>query len=168
MTLGPTAGPALYNQDFTLASGDDSSGIVSNAPINVSSQETVFLTFALLGGATNIGSLLDDVSITTAPTANDVAKGGTALAGAFSYLSGPRFNLRRGKVTPYAQVLFRGLVATAGIGHSGITNAFAMTVVSIRPMQAEYYLTKFSDGLNNRQNNFRLSSGVVFRFGRTT
>lgn len=70
VTLGPTAGPALYNQDFTLASGDDSSGIVSNAPINVSSQETVFLTFALLGGATNIGSLLDDVSITTAPTAN--------------------------------------------------------------------------------------------------
>jgi outer membrane immunogenic protein len=108
-----------------------------------------------------------------------VAKGGTALAGAFSYLSGPRFNFRRGKVTPYAQVLFGGLAATAGIGHSGITNAFAMTagggidfklskLVSIRPMQAEYYLTKFSDGLNNRQNNFRLSSGVVFRFGRTS
>jgi peptidoglycan-associated lipoprotein len=41
-------------------------------------------------------------------------------------------------------------------------------LISIRPIQAEYYLTKFPDGLNNRQNNFRLSSGVVFRFGRTT
>ena len=108
-----------------------------------------------------------------------VAKGGNALAGAFSYLSGPRFNLRRGKIAPYAQVLFGGIAATSGIGHSGTTNAFAMTagggvdfklskLISIRPMQAEYYLTKFTDGLNNRQNNFRLSSGVVFRFGRTS
>jgi hypothetical protein len=108
-----------------------------------------------------------------------VSKGSTALAGAFSYLFGPRFNLRRGKVTPFAQVLFGGLTATSGIGNSGITSAFAMTagggmdcklskLISIRPLQAEYYLTKFPDGLNNRQNNFRLSSGVVFRFGRTS
>jgi hypothetical protein len=108
-----------------------------------------------------------------------VAKGSTALAGAFSYLFGPRFNLRRSKVTPFAQVLFGGLTATSGIGNSGVTSAFAMTagggldcklskLISIRPVQAEYYLTKFPDGLNNRQNNFRFSSGVVFRFGRTS
>ncbi|MGD0425340.1 MAG: outer membrane beta-barrel protein [Candidatus Acidiferrales bacterium] len=108
-----------------------------------------------------------------------VSKNSTALAGAFSYLSGPRFNWRRGRIAPYAQLLLGGLAATSGIGHSGTTNAFAMAagggmdfklskLISIRPIQAEYYLTKFPDGLNNRQNNFRLSSGVVFRFGRTT
>jgi hypothetical protein len=36
---------------------------------------------------------------------------------------------------------------------------------SIRPVQAEYFLTKIPDGLNNRQNNFRFSAGIVFRFG---
>jgi hypothetical protein len=102
---------------------------------------------------------------------------GTPLAGAFSYLFGPRINLRRGKITPFAQILFGGIVATSGIGHSGAANAFAMTagggmdfnvseLISIRPVQAEYFLTKFPDGLNNRQNNFRFSSGIVFRSGR--
>jgi hypothetical protein len=37
--------------------------------------------------------------------------------------------------------------------------------VSVRPVQADYFLTKIPDGLNNRQNNFRFSAGVVFRFG---
>jgi len=36
--------------------------------------------------------------------------------------------------------------------------------VAIRPVQAEYFLTKFPDGNNNRQNNFRFSAG--FRLGR--
>ena len=51
-----------------LAANDDSSGIVSNAGINVSgSQETVFLTFFVLRGVNNeLGPLLDNVSITTA------------------------------------------------------------------------------------------------------
>jgi hypothetical protein len=102
---------------------------------------------------------------------------GTPLAGAFSYMFGPRINLRRDKITPFAQVLFGGIVATSGIGHPGDTNAFATAAgggldvkvsrhVSIRPVQAEYFLTKFPDGLNNRQNNFRFSAGIVFRFGR--
>ena len=33
------------------------------------------------------------------------------------------------------------------------------------PCRAEYFLTKFPDGLNNRQNNFRYSAGIVVRFG---
>ena len=34
-----------------------------------------------------------------------------------------------------------------------------------RSVQAEYFLTKIPDGLNNRQNNFRFGAGIVFRFG---
>jgi hypothetical protein len=101
---------------------------------------------------------------------------GRPLAGVFSYMFGPRVNLRRGKITPFAQVLFGGVAATSGIGQPGIVNAFATTVgggldfkvsrlISIRPLQAEYFLTKFSDGLNNRQNNFRFGAGIVFRLG---
>ena len=64
VTLAPASGPSLYSHDFTLASNDDASGIVNNAMFIVSgSPETVFLTFDLLAGANNVGSLLDDVSI---------------------------------------------------------------------------------------------------------
>ncbi len=102
---------------------------------------------------------------------------GAPLAGAFSYMFGPRINLRRDIITPFAQILFGGIVATSGIGHPGDTNAFAMAAgagldvkvsrhVSVRQVQAEYFQTKFSNGLSNRQNNFRFSAGIVFRFGR--
>jgi opacity protein-like surface antigen len=95
-------------------------------------------------------------------------------AGIFSYLLGPRINLRwHRKLTPFAQVLFGG---ARGIDNSPL-NAFAMALgggvefkvsehFAIRPVQAEYFLTKFMDGASNRQNNFRYSAGIVFRFGR--
>lgn len=99
-------------------------------------------------------------------------------AGAFSYLLGPRVSFRRGLFTPFAQTTFGGLLATGGIGQAGAQNHFAMTLgggmefnvsenVAIRPVQADYFMTKFPDGLNNRQNNFRFGAGIVFRFGRT-
>ncbi len=100
-------------------------------------------------------------------------------AGAFSYLFGPRINFRRKRTTvmPFAHVLFGGVDTTGSIGRVGPTNAFAMTVgggvdiavspsVAIRPAQAEYFMTKFSGGLGNRQDNFRFGAGVVFRFGQ--
>jgi opacity protein-like surface antigen len=106
------------------------------------------------------------------------SSGNGAFAGAgFTYLFGPRVNFRRGRVTPFAQILFGGVRTTDGIAQStGAENNFAMTVgggidfkvskhVSVRPVQAEYFMTKIPDGLNNRQNNFRFGAGVVFRFG---
>jgi Outer membrane protein beta-barrel domain len=94
-------------------------------------------------------------------------------SGLFSYVFGPRLNLRgRGKVTPFAQVLFGGARSINGSPR----NAFALTAgggvdfkisehFSIRPVQAEYFLTKFADSASNRQNNFRYSAGIIFRFG---
>lgn len=95
-------------------------------------------------------------------------------AGILSYLFGPRINLRgHGKLTPFAQVLIGGARSI----DTSPQNAFAMTAgggvdfkisehVAIRAAQAEYMLTKFTDGASNRQNNFRYSAGVVFRFGK--
>lgn len=90
-----------------------------------------------------------------------------------SYLFGPRINLRRGRFTPFTQVLLGGVWAEDGIT-LGSVNAFGMTAgggldvrvskhFAIRPVQAEYFLTKFPDGSDNRQNNFRFSAGIVLR-----
>jgi len=102
---------------------------------------------------------------------------GSFAGAAFTYLLGPRVNFRRGKVTLFAQSLFGGVWTTDGIAQStGPENNFAMTAgggidfkvskhVSVRPVQAEYFMTKIPDGLNNRQDNLRSSAGIVFRFG---
>lgn len=102
---------------------------------------------------------------------------GALVGGGFTYLFGPRVNFRREKFTPFAQVLFGGIWTTDGIGYSGSVNDFAMTAgggidfkvsshVSIRPIQAEYLMTKIPDGLNNRQNNLRIGAGIVVRLGK--
>jgi hypothetical protein len=31
-------------------------------------------------------------------------------------------------------------------------------------VQAEYFMTKIPDGLNNRQDNLRVGAGIVFQF----
>jgi opacity protein-like surface antigen len=99
--------------------------------------------------------------------------------GVFSYLFGPRINFRRKRQTaiPFVHVLLGGLDANGNIGRVGSQTTFAMTVgggvdlkvspsVAIRPVQAEYLMTRFPDGLSNRQDNFRFGAGVDFRFGQ--
>jgi len=101
---------------------------------------------------------------------------GALVGGAFTYLFGPRVNLRRGKVTPFAQTLFGGIWTTNGIGNSVSENNFAMTAgggidfnvskhVSVRPVQAEYFMTRLPNGLNNRVNNLRIGAGITLRLG---
>ena len=104
-----------------------------------------------------------------------VARQGFSNTHQVSYLFGPRIRLRRGRFTPFVQVLPGRAWAEDGIT-LGTVSAFAMTAgggvdvrvsrhVSIRLIQAEYFLTRFSDGNNNRQNNFRFGTGIIFRFG---
>lgn len=113
-----------------------------------------------------------------------------ASGNVFSYLAGPRFSYRKfDRITPFAQVLFGGAHASQ-VTLSGCAavctplsseNAFAMTAgggldlkvsrhLAIRVVQAEYLLTRFADDSANTgerivQNNVRLSTGIVFRFG---
>jgi hypothetical protein len=93
-----------------------------------------------------------------------------------SYLFGPRVSLRRHVVTAFAQVLFGGVWAADGVT-LGPVNAFGMTAgggidlqvsryFTVRPLQAEYFMTKFPDGANDRQNNFRFGAGTVLRLGK--
>ena len=104
------------------------------------------------------------------------ATNGMKAGAAMPYLFGPRASIRRGKVTPFVQTLFGGILTSSGIATLGWQTHFAMAVgggvdarvsrhISVRPVEAEYLLTKIPDGLNNRQNNFRFGAGIVFRFG---
>jgi hypothetical protein len=97
--------------------------------------------------------------------------------GAFSYLFGPRVNIRRSKLTPFAHVLLGGIATSSGIGQLSPENHFSLAAgggidftvsshIAVRPVQADYFMTKIPDGLNNRQNNFRFGTGIVVRLGR--
>jgi opacity protein-like surface antigen len=104
-----------------------------------------------------------------------------------SYLFGPRYSIRKSDtLTPYFQTLFGGVKgnnsftethnSTTGVIHTD-QNAFAWTVgggldakvtnhLAVRVFQAEYFLTKWPDGVNNRQSSFRFETGLVFTFGQ--
>jgi outer membrane immunogenic protein len=98
-----------------------------------------------------------------------------------SFLVGPRYSFTvTRRFVPFAQVLFGGAHISGPLapGKSdipGSANAFAMTAgggvdiglnrhFAIRAAQIDYYMTRFSNGVNDRQNNLRLSAGVVVRF----
>lgn len=113
--------------------------------------------------ASDVGSLGDDLTLT-------------------SYLFGPRYSWRRaGRFTPFAQFLVGGAhasgsLAQSGSGSSGSSNAFALIAgggldiavtrhIAIRAVEADFYRTQFANGTNDRQNNLRISAGIIFRFG---
>ena len=104
----------------------------------------------------------------------------------FTYLGGPRLSFRKyNRVTPFAQVLFGGIRASqesicqACAPSLPTQSSFAMTAgggldvrlhhhLAIRVIQAEYMMTRFenlSTGSTQAQNDIRLSTGIVLRFG---
>jgi outer membrane protein OmpA-like peptidoglycan-associated protein/opacity protein-like surface antigen len=108
----------------------------------------------------------------------------------FTYMFGPRVSLRRNRFTPFAQTLFGGVHAgqvtlddCSGIGCTPLPseNSFTMAAggglditlthhLALRLIQAEYVMTDFRNpytltGGTQRQNDMRLSAGLVFRLG---
>ncbi len=107
--------------------------------------------------------------------------GGTGIDGnMFSYLFGPRVSFRNNpRFTPFLQASIGGVRATgtnviartsksalAGTAGGGL-DINVNDRVAIRLAQAEYMLTRFRNipGTNFNQNNIRVSSGIVFRWG---
>jgi len=111
-----------------------------------------------------------------------------ANGGVLSYLFGPRISFRNhSRITPFVQALVGGAYA-GEVTLSNCTfsctllpaeNSLALTAgggldikvshhLAIRIIQAEYLMTRFKDystGSTGSQNDMRLSSGIVFRFG---
>ena len=99
-----------------------------------------------------------------------------------SYMVGARVPvpLHRMRITPYGQILigvtresgtFAHVVATSfqndtefsAAGGGGLDYRLTPRI-TLRAIQAEYLLTRFPNGVNGRQNNLRLESGVALRF----
>ena len=100
----------------------------------------------------------------------------------FTYLGGPRYDWHHhwrysSRVKPFGQLLLGGVHAGGSLATLGTPNSFAMTAGGgadvrltsrwgIRAFQADYFLTRLNNGGNNRQNNLRISFGVIYRFNR--
>lgn len=98
-----------------------------------------------------------------------------------SYLAGPRYAWHYGSsISPFAQILLGGAHADGGLttvrfGVGGPANSFALASgggvdIGLRRHwvargQLDYFLTRFSNGVNDHQNNLRVSAGVLYRFG---
>ncbi len=104
-----------------------------------------------------------------------------------SYQFGPRLRFPQlAHVTPFVHFLWGlghagGTVYTRSLGFGvpplGVNNAFVLTGgggvdwkvrprIAIRLIQADYLHSEFLNGSGNRQENIRLSTGVVFSFGK--
>ena len=109
---------------------------------------------------------------------------GTNNFKSFSYLFGPRFNMRRSRFVPYAQFLFGGTYAWAGSTATGpiagtTQNGFTTAAgggldvqltphIALKPIQLEYVMSQLPQlgtNVNSIQNNLRYSAGVVLRLG---
>jgi outer membrane immunogenic protein len=141
--------------------------------------------FSLNGGnvwaAFNFKRSLGIVAELASQHASDVA-GTDADLTLTTYLAGLRYRWTRARhFTPFAQVLVGGVHASGGLapgssGLAGSANAFAMIAgsgldigltrhIAVRAFEADYYLTRFENGVNDHQNNLRLAAGIVIRFG---
>ena len=106
---------------------------------------------------------------------------------AYTYLFGPQFSRRSQHWTPFVHALFGGATLSdiqvsttpspsAFFNRSFSANSFATALgggvdvnfnkhIGARLFQAEYLMTRFTDGNDNKQNNLRASAGLVLHFG---
>lgn len=80
VTTSTTVMFGLYSQTFTLASADVTSGIVANQLVTVPSDTVTNLTFRS-NTAGNVGAVLDNVVISTEPTASPEPSTATLIGG---------------------------------------------------------------------------------------
>jgi outer membrane immunogenic protein len=139
--------------------------------------------FSLNGGAGWIGfnfrrnlALIGEVSGSHASNIEGTTAGLTLT----SFLGGLRYSRHHNRLAPFGQVLLGGAHASGELtpnssGLAGSENGFAMTAgggldvalshhFSLRAVQADYFLTRFTNSANDQQNNFRIGAGIVFRF----
>lgn len=107
--------------------------------------------------------------------------GGSQGLSLVSFTAGPRFTYPIGaRYAPFVQALFGAAHGfdsyfPVASGPTGAANGFAMlagggldlrvkSYLAIRPIQVDYFLTQLPNGVNGRQNNLRLSAGLVLRF----
>lgn len=170
--------PAALAQDYKLEAGVDYNYVRANGPPGGCG------CFSMNGGNVWVGYHLTDsfsvVAEFSGQHAGNINGSGEDLT-LFSYLFGPRYTLRKSeRWLPFGQVLLGGAHASGSFepspeGGSGSFNSFSAVAgggldiaatrhVAIRAIEADYYLTRFPNGVNSHQNNLRISAGLVLRF----
>lgn len=141
--------------------------------------------FAMNGGSgwvgINFSHSLGIVGEIAGQHASNISSTGADLT-LTSYLAGPRYTWGSAHhFAPFAQALLGGAHASGSLapgspGLAGSANAFALTAgggfdvrltrrIVLRAFEADYYLTRFDNGVNDHQNNLRIAAGVILRFG---
>ncbi len=153
VNLAPISGLPLYSNDFTLASGDDTSGIVTNFPLTIANSETVYLNFDLISTPVgNIGQVLDNVLINYAADSSAVATAAytigtptsTTLIGVPTTLTFGQSLTLTGTVTaasgatPTGTVTFLNGAASLG---SGSLNNNGVATLTLTPAAGAYSIT---------------------------
>lgn len=105
--------------------------------------------------------------------------GGSEDLTIFNYQFGPRYSYRNHtRYTPYGQILLGGSnVSSNNAVYGSGTNVFGSTVgggfnvrlsdhFAVIPLEASWMFSQAPNNDNDRQNNLRLSFGIVLRFAR--
>jgi outer membrane immunogenic protein len=181
LTLSPMKSALAEAQDLPLEEvGVDYNYVRTNAPPGGCG------CFSMNGGdawiAYNLTGSFAVVAQVASQHASNIGGSGADLT-LTSYLFGSRYTWRNaGRLEPFGQVLLGGARASGSFapgnaGYPGSANAFAMTTgvgldvglskrFAVRAFESDYYLTRFANGVNDHQNNLRLSAGLIFRFGQ--
>jgi outer membrane immunogenic protein len=170
---------AVAQTDSRLDVGVDYNYAHSNLPVGGCG------CFDLNGGSgwvgLNLSHSIGVVGEIASQHASNISGSGSDLT-LTSFLAGPRYRRTLGRrLSPFVQVLLGGAHAggTLAPGSSGIagsSSAFAMITgggldiglnrrIALRAFEADYYLTRFDNGVNDHQNNLRIAFGVTLRFG---
>jgi outer membrane immunogenic protein len=178
MAARPALAQSVYS-GYSLDAGVDYNYVRTNLPAGGCG------CFALNGGngwvAFNFSRSLGIVGEIASQDASNISSTGADLT-LTSFLAGPRYRRRvAGHFAPFVQVLLGGAHAGGSLapGNSGLlgsANAFAMIAgggldigltrhIALRAFEADYYLTRFNNGVNDHQNNLRIAAGVIIRFG---
>lgn len=156
-----------------------SNAVISGAPVNLNGA-----SFSAAYYVKNWLGLVGEVGLYRQ---GNVAASGFSL-GVSSYQAGPRIRLRRhSHLIPFGQFLLGaghagGTLYTRSLGFGtpalGTNNAFLFTAgggadwklsprIGLRLVEADFWHSQFrnGEGNGNRQDDLRLSTGVVYRFG---
>jgi outer membrane immunogenic protein len=135
-----------------------------------------------VSGSWNIHNQWSAVGDFSAVHASDVPTTNASLT-LVSYLGGARYRLpqidKLHSLQPFAQGLFGGAHAGGGgAGEGDGSNAFMMRIgggmdlpisqrFAVRLIQADYQMSTFANGSNDRQNNLLLAAGLVVHWSRS-
>jgi peptidoglycan-associated lipoprotein len=174
-----SCGHALAQSGPRLELGVNYTYVRSNAPAGGCG------CFSMNGGGGSFAYRLFDgwsvVGEVNAVRASNIGAGGADLT-LVSYLAGARYSWHHSsRLVPFGELLLGGAHASGSLtpgafGGPGTPNAFAMTTGggldirlnrrwAIRVFQADYFFTDFVNGVNDHQNNLRISAGLLYRFG---